>query len=664
MDGAAWRRGTPGSGRGVTLRFRSVWVVLLLGACQLAWAADVSVKIGVLAFRPKDEMLVRWQPTADYLSAKIPGKRFSVVALNYAELEQAILAKRVDFVLTNPAHYIVMLKRSGLSTLATLVDNEAGKAVDSFGGVIVVRAARTDLQAVIDLKGKTIATPDQQSFGGFMVQSYELKHMRLLPTRDFRVLMTGMPHDAAFQAMLDGRADAAFVRTGLIESLVETGKLDASGVRVLGRQTFPGFPYVASTRLYPQWPFSALPHVNRQLARQVAALLYTLPEQHPAALAGKYVSWSIPADYEPVRSVLEDLRVPPFDKEPAFTTDDVIARYGTEVAPFLLLTLATILLATLLILVSRRLGAERQRIVVQNEERQRLLASLGEGVFGVNANNCCTFINPAALDMLGFLAEDVLGQNQHAMFHHQRRDGEAYAATDCPVRKTLVDGKPRKVEDEWLLRKDGSGFPAAMTITPVAEADSHGGAVVVFRDLTEQKRMEAELLRLATTDFLTGLPNRRRFLEQLDLELARLRRGLAPSAALLMLDLDHFKKVNDRYGHPAGDSVLQHFSALLRESLRRVDTAGRLGGEEFAVVLAGSSMESACLYAERLRDQVATTSFRSDHGPLTVTVSIGVTILSDLDASVAVALARADLALYRAKSAGRNRVETAQAPAA
>jgi diguanylate cyclase (GGDEF)-like protein/PAS domain S-box-containing protein len=653
----------PGNDRRTVPRI-GLWIALLLIASNLAWAADTQIKIGVLAFRPKDETLARWQPTADYLSAKIPGKRFSVTVLNYTELEQAIIAKQVDFVLTNPAHYVLMMRRSGLSTLATLVGNGNGRAVDSFGGVIAVRAARTDLQTGTDLKGKTIATPDNQSFGGFATQAYELKRMGLRVPEDFRVLMTGMPHDAAFQAMLDGRADAAFVRTGLIESLVQSGKLDADSVRVLNRQTFADFPYVASTRLYPEWAFTALPHVDKKLARQVAALLYTLPDHHPAAIAGKYVGWSIPADYEAVRAVLEELRLPPFDKEPTFTTDDVIRRYGSELTPFLLLTLALVLLVVLLILVSLRLGAERQRAAVKQEERQRLLASLGEGVFGVDAHNRCTFINPAALEMLGFGPDDVLGRNQHEMFHHQQRDGDEYPAAECPVGKTLADGKPRKVENEWLLRKDGTGFPAALTITPIAEGESHSGAVVVFRDLTEQKRMESELLRLATTDFLTGLPNRRRFLEQLDLELARLRRGLAPSAALLMLDLDHFKKVNDDYGHPAGDSVLQHFSALLRESLRRVDTAGRLGGEEFGVILAGSSMENACLYAERLREQVATTAFRSDHGPLKVTVSIGVTILSELDATSVAALARADLALYRAKSAGRNRVETAQAPVA
>ena len=665
IDGARPARCQPAADGWFVGRRAGRWTAaLLLLGWQLAWAASEPVRIGVLAFRPKDEMLARWQPTADYLSAKIPGRQFTVLALNYAELEQAILARQVDFVLTNPAHYVSMMRRSSLSTLATLVENEGGRQVTSFGGVIAVPAGRGDLQREEDLRGKTIATPDHQSFGGFLMQAYELKQLGLVESRDYRVLMTGMPHDAAFQAMMDGRADAAFVRTGLIESLVQAGRLEPGAVRVLNAQALGDFPYRSSTRLYPEWPLLALSHVDQQVARRVAALLYSLPDGHPAAVAGHYAGWAIPADYESVRLVLEDLRIPPFDKQPTFTADDVIARYGAEAAPLLLAILAVVLLTILLLLVSRRLGTERQRAAAQAEERQRLLASLGEGVFGVDADNHCTFINPAALEMLGFSAGEVVGADQHQLFHHHRRDGEFYAPADCPVTMTLGDGKARKVDDEWLQRKDGSGFPAALTITPIAESGRRAGAVVVFRDLTEQKRLEAELLRLATTDFLTGLPNRRRFLEQLDLELARLRRGLVASSALLMLDLDHFKKINDRFGHPAGDSVLQHFSALLRESLRRVDTAGRLGGEEFAVILAGSSMASACLYAERLREQVATTAFRSAHGSLTVTVSVGVTVLSDLDSTTAVALARADLALYRAKSAGRNRVETAQPPQA
>ena len=269
MTGMACRR----RGGPAVRIWRRAWAAVLLVASGLAWSADATVKIGVLAFRPKDETLARWQPTADYLSAKIPGAHFVVNALSYTELEQAIIARQVDFVLTNPAHYVMMMKRSGLSTLATLIVSEGGKPVDSFGGVVVVRSTRGDLQSLTDLKGKTIATPDQESFGGYVMQVFELKRIGLAAVKDYRVLMTGMPHDAAFQAMLDGRADAAFVRTGLIESLAATGRLDARTVRVLNLQHFAGFPYLTSTRLYPEWPFSALPHVERRLAPQVAAAL-------------------------------------------------------------------------------------------------------------------------------------------------------------------------------------------------------------------------------------------------------------------------------------------------------------------------------------------------------------------------------------------------------
>lgn len=638
---------------------------IALPASDAASAAqDTVLRIGVLAARPKEDTLARWQPTADYLTEKVKGARFTVQAYNHAELEQVILAKRIDFILTNPAHFLTVARRNGILPMITLAEQEHGKAIESFGGVILVRADRQDLKTIADLKGKTVATPDQQSFGGYMVQVHELKRLGLRVPEDVRVLMTGMPHDAAFQAMLDGRADAAFIRTGVLEDLQRAGTVAADSLRVLNRQEHPGFPYAISTPLYPQWPLAAMPATDRETVRQVAAALLMMPRGHPAATAGGYAYWMISADYGPVRDVLESLRVPPYDKEPTFTREDVINRYGPELMPFLLLGLALALLVTLLVLVSRRLGAERLVTAGQNEEKRRLLAALGEGVFGVDGLNQCTFINPAALDMLGYTVEEVLGKDMHHLLHRQRQDGRDYPVADCPVVMTLNDGKPRKADDQWLLRKNGSGFPAAMTITPIAEGEERSGAVVVFRDLTEQKRLEGELLRLATTDFLTGLPNRRRFLEQLDLELARLRRGLVSSTALLMLDLDHFKVVNDQYGHPAGDSVLQRFSALLRESLRRVDTAGRLGGEEFAVILAGSSMESACAYAERFREQVEATSFRSEHGPLRVTVSIGVTILSDLDTSSASALARADLALYRAKAGGRNRMETAQVPMA
>ncbi len=170
------------------------------------------------------------------------------------------------------------------------------------------------------------------------------------------------------------------------------------------------------------------------------------------------------------------------------------------------------------------------------------------------------------------------------------------------------------------------------------------------------RRAEAELTLLARTDSLTGCANRRHFTEQLDMELARTRR-FDDRAVLLAIDLDHFKKVNDSFGHPAGDAVLRHFTDLTRQRLRQVDLLGRLGGEEFALLLPGTDGAGAAEFAESLRRLVADNPARTDKGAVSVTVSIGIAELDQADKSANDTLARADIALYRAKAAGRNRIE-------
>ncbi|MES2151785.1 MAG: CHASE domain-containing protein [Pseudomonadota bacterium] len=185
--------------------------------------------------------------------------------------------------------------------------------------------------------------------------------------------------------------------------------------------------------------------------------------------------------------------------------------------------------------------------------------------------------------------------------------------------------------------------------------------IVSTLDITERKRMNAELTLLATTDFLTGLPNRREFMARLDEELARLQRNLDDSAAVLMLDIDHFKSVNDLYGHAAGDAVLRHMAALMRANQRKVDTLGRMGGEEFAVLLPAAGPQAAQAYAERLRHSVERSLLTLDGHQVGITVSIGIARVLPGDASADAALIRADQALYSAKQAGRNRVGAPQA---
>jgi diguanylate cyclase (GGDEF)-like protein len=175
----------------------------------------------------------------------------------------------------------------------------------------------------------------------------------------------------------------------------------------------------------------------------------------------------------------------------------------------------------------------------------------------------------------------------------------------------------------------------------------------------ENARLHERVQRQATTDELTGLVNRRRFLEALETELQRARLFETP-LSLVLADLDDFKLVNDRHGHPAGDHALQTFGDLLQAHLRKMDVAGRLGGEEFAVLLPETGADAAALAAERMRRALADAPVELPRGVrIPLTASFGIAELAPGQAAEQV-LSLADAALYEAKAAGKNRVSLAQ----
>jgi diguanylate cyclase (GGDEF)-like protein/PAS domain S-box-containing protein len=215
------------------------------------------------------------------------------------------------------------------------------------------------------------------------------------------------------------------------------------------------------------------------------------------------------------------------------------------------------------------------------------------------------------------------------------------------------------------LRGEGWGqrgelrFPAEYSLVPMSVRDGQA-YLVVAQDVTERRRTEEELKRLAVTDPLTGLSNRRRFEEEGMAELLRFKRFDVPSS-LLMIDIDFFKKINDTHGHAGGDRVLTAFSELCRNTLRSTDVAARLGGEEFGVLLSVTPLAGAVEIGERLRVLLGDLVVDGPDGPIRFTVSVGVTTFRPDDQTLDAVVMRPDQALYRAKAGGRNRVEVAEA---
>jgi len=233
------------------------------------------------------------------------------------------------------------------------------------------------------------------------------------------------------------------------------------------------------------------------------------------------------------------------------------------------------------------------------------------------------------------------------------------AATEAPdtVRILLTgysdeDTAVRGINEGRIFRYLTKPCPVEIMRAAIADAAEEYGLA------EERARLEVELENCAYTDELTGIDNRRRFFEKGQEEYARAQRYGRPLTTM-MLDLDHFKQVNDSHGHAAGDAVIREVSARIAGRLREQDLFGRYGGEEFSILLIEVGARRAALVANRLCRAIAETPVDTDAGPLDVTISIGISELAGTDTSLAQVLARADAALYDAKVGGRNRVEIA-----
>jgi diguanylate cyclase (GGDEF)-like protein/PAS domain S-box-containing protein len=260
------------------------------------------------------------------------------------------------------------------------------------------------------------------------------------------------------------------------------------------------------------------------------------------------------------------------------------------------------------------------------------------------------WINSAFTRLSGYSAEEAIGRNPKTLIKSQIHDKAFYQAMWADI----LEGKHWRGE---LInkRKDGSLYHEELSIAPVKDKTGEITHFIGIKDdISQRKQLEEQLQKMANTDPLTELFNRRVLLEHLAQETARLARFENQSAALLMLDLDYFKRINDTYGHSTGDEVLRKFADIVRQTSRAIDLPARLGGEEFAILLPGATKIDAMSMAERLRQQVANTVIPHKKGSVRITVSIGAASLSADDVAGDEVLSHADAALYKAKDAGRN----------
>ncbi len=287
-----------------------------------------------------------------------------------------------------------------------------------------------------------------------------------------------------------------------------------------------------------------------------------------------------------------------------------------------------------------------------------LLENLADGIYFVDPERKITFWNRSAEELTGFTKEEVVGKYCYDnILNHVDLDGNQLCKTMCPLARTLQDGKSRRA-GVFLQHKNGRRLPVSIRINPIKSGDRIIGAVESFSDSSSQiaslQRVE-DLEKETLTDQTTCIGNRRYAERTLTARLEETTR-YNWSFGFLFIDADHFKQVNDQYGHTAGDMVLRNIAGILSQNLRSFDFIGRWGGEEFIILLINLNSEEAVTeIANRLRMLVEKSFFTYRENRFGVTVSIGATVSKPED-TIESLVHRGDQAMYMSKRNGRNRV--------
>lgn len=459
-----------------------------------------SVKIGVLAKRGDEQAMQKWAPTAAYLNQALPESTFEIIPLDFYAVRQAVATQSIDFIITNSAYYVHLEFEQGISRIATLKNLVNNVPEKRFGGVIFTRADREDIASFIDLVGKDFYAVNKDSFGGWQMAWREFQNHGIAPRRDFASLIFAGTHDKVVHAVISGEADGGTVRTDTLERMAAEGKIDLTDIKIIrGSSPAIPFPYLCSTRLYPEWPIAKLSNTSDALAEKVSIALLSMPADSEAARAASIAGWTVPLDYQPVHEILQELHLGPYQHHLGPITLEDSFREHKNTAGLLFLLFSVLLISVLFLgrlngkLKQTKEALSQQLIKVQGAEKnyQEIFNGTNEAIFVHDISDGSILdVNHAMCDMYGYTLEEV-----------KNIKGDDLSSGEYPynseqscrfIKQTLIEGDKTY---EWHARKkDGTLFWVEVNLK-LAVIGGEKRILAVVHDITERKKSEDELQR-------------------------------------------------------------------------------------------------------------------------------------------------------------------------
>ena len=493
-------------GKKVIFSFIAIFLVT-----SAALAEDSTIKIGVLAKRGPEHCLEKWSLTAAYLTNKIPEKTFVIVPVGYGQIYTVVEKGEVDFILANPSFYVELESWYGVNRIATLKNKRTVGVHTTCGGVIFYSKNRQNIHHLTDLKGKSFMAVEETAFGGWRTVWRELKNAGVEPYSDFSSLSFGGTQDAVVYAVRDGKVDAGAVRTDTLERMNAEGKIKVDDFRVIHEHGGnEHFPFLHSTRMYPEWPFAKVKHTSKELAERVAVALINMPEDSPATKAAKCAGWTIPLNYQTVHECLKELRLGPYKDFGKIPIQDVEKKYWHLVLLSAALFFVMAVSTGLFIKLNRKVKSynyqlqleigerkETEELLRKSEEKHRLVTeNMVDCIWQMNMNLEFTYVNQAVFPFFGYTTEEWIGSK--VPDHCSSEEIEKIEAIITDSLAGLPD-KTTRVLETIFYHKNGEEIPCEINGKMILD---DAGNPIYFqgttRNITERKRAEEEKKKLET----------------------------------------------------------------------------------------------------------------------------------------------------------------------
>lgn len=446
--------------------------------CTNSIFAKEQIRFGVFAYLGYEKTKAEYQPLVDYLNTFLKDEEVVLEVLEQQEINKRLKEDTLDIVTTNPTHYLHIRAEYNIQgVIATLLKESGETYLSQLAGVIIARSDNITVNSLYDVKGKTVSVPSKQHMGGFRSQLYELSQVGI-NENDFKELYQVVTHQAVVHNVLNNKSQVGFIRDGVLEKMANTEGLDLSKIKVINLQNHPNFPYMVSTKLYPEWPVFALSHTNEKLIRRFAAALFAL---EPGTIKGIY-GYTPSVDYSGIEELSRKLRLPPYDSAPEFSLLDIWYKWNYLVVFFIFsFMLILILVFWLHILLTK--------VKLEKDFSDSLLGGLGDGVISLDKSFDVVFVNDVAFKLLGYTQKEFESMEDKVILKIKK---SCEKREECPIVKTANDKQTRSVDD-MFVKKDGSLLPVNYTVASV----NGNGVIVIFRDISKVVEYENTLKQQA-----------------------------------------------------------------------------------------------------------------------------------------------------------------------